>query len=200
MKPTKVILFILFLTGINLFAQQREDYSKYPGYFNYKDVPGLKNAETLSEVYLEETLLKMVSGLTEENSDGIGSMIDGLKLIQVTEYKIDQMGIVDMESSLESIDNGMQSKNWDRIVRTKSRGNFTNIYIKKSSGAGFEGLTILSLSKKEKNEESGEKYGKLTCVNIVGKIDMSKIGKLTKELNIPGMDGLKEIDKAKGKK
>lgn len=200
MKPIKTLFAFFFLLSINLSAQQKEDYSKYPGYFNYKEISGLKNAESLSEVYLEETLLKMVAGMAETNSDDMGDVVGGLKLVQVNEYKIDKSAVTDMEGSLEVMDKSLQSKGWDRIVRTNNRGNLANIYIMKSSNGEFEGLSILSLSKRVESDKSdkSEPYGKVTCVNIVGKIDLTKIGKLTKQFNLPGLDKMKEKEKKDG--
>jgi len=199
MKQIKTLLVLFFLLGINLTAQQKEDYTKYPGYFNYKEIAGLKNAESLSEVYLEETLLKMVAEMAEDKSDDVGDIVGGLKLVQVNEYRIGLKSIENMEASLNDIDKGTQAKGWDRIVHTNSRGNMTNIYIMKSSGGEFAGLTILSLSKREESAKSDntEPSGKLTCVNIVGKIDLSKIGKLTKQFNLPGMEKMTKKEKEK---
>jgi prophage maintenance system killer protein len=197
MKPIKAMLVFLVLSGISLSAQQKEDYSKYPGYFNYKEISGLQNAVSLSEVYLEETLLKMVAGMAEGESGDAGDLIGGLKLVQVNEYKIDKSSIENVEGSLDVMDKSLLSRNWDRIVRTNSHGNLTNIYVMKSADGQFAGLTILSLSKQHKDEESSETYGRVSCVNIVGKIDMSKIGRLTKELNLPGMEKMKGKEKGK---
>ena len=199
MNQIKTLLVLFFLLSVNFFAQQKEDYSKYPGYFNYKEISGLKNAESLSEVYLEETLLKMVAGMAQDKSDDMGDIVGGLKLIQVNEYKIDKSSITDMEGSLGVMDKNLQSKGWDRIVRTNNRDNLTNIYIKKSSNGEFEGLAILSLSKGGESDkpDKPEPYGKVTCVNIVGKIDLAKIGNLTKQLNIPGLDKMKGKEKNK---
>ncbi|MCX6169621.1 MAG: DUF4252 domain-containing protein [Ignavibacteriales bacterium] len=201
MKSTKLFIVLFFVLSVSSFAQQKEDYSKYPGFFNYKEIAGLKNAESLSEVYLEETLLKMVSGMAQKKSDDVSDMIGGLKLVQVNEYKIPTSEITDMESSLDVMDKSLKSKGWDRIVRTNNQSNLANIYVKKASGGEFEGLAILSLSKKMEDgeNEKSESYGKVTCVNIVGKIDLSKLGNLTKELNLPGFDKMKGKEKEKDK-
>ncbi|MBA4407571.1 hypothetical protein C0389_09875 [bacterium] len=197
MKQIKTLLVLFFFVGINLIAQQKEDYSKYPGYLNYKNISGLNKAESLSEVYLEESLLKMFAGMAEEKNDDISELVNGLKLIQVNEYKIGINTIAEMESSLDAMDKSLQSTGWNRIVRTNNKSNLVNIYIKKSSSGEFEGLAILSLSKggESAKSEKAEPYGKVTCVNIVGKIDLAKIGKLTKQFNIPGLDKMKEKEK-----
>lgn len=196
MKSTKLFFVLLFALSSSLFAQQKEDYSKYPGYFDYREIAGLKNAESLSEVYLEETLLKMVAGMAQNKSDDASDMIGGLKLVQVNEYKIDKNDISNMENSIDVMDKSLKSKGWDRIVRTNNHGNLANIYVMKNSNGEFEGLTILGLSKKNGDEkEKSDQYGKVTCVNIVGKIDLNKLGNLTKELNLPGMEKMKGKEK-----
>ncbi|MHB8931268.1 MAG: DUF4252 domain-containing protein [Melioribacteraceae bacterium] len=196
MKSTKLFFVLLFALSSSLFAQQKEDYSKYPGYFDYREIAGLKNAESLSEVYLEETLLKMVAGMAQNKNDDASDMIGGLKLVQVNEYKIDKNDISNVENSIDVMDKSLKSKGWDRIVRTNSHGNLANIYVMKNSNGEFEGLTILGLSKKNGDEkEKSDQYGKVTCVNIVGKIDLNKLGNLTKELNLPGMEKMKGKEK-----
>ena len=197
MKQIKTLLVLFLFVGINLIAQQKEDYSKYPGYLNYKNISGLNKAESLSEVYLEESLLKMFAGMADEKNDDLSELANGLKLIQVNEYKIDKDAVTDMEGSLDGMDKSMQSSGWNRIVRTNNKSNLANIYIMKSSGGELEGLAILSLSKGSASVKSPEyePYGKVTCVNIVGKIDLAKIGKLTKQFNIPGLDKMKEKEK-----
>ena len=194
MKNIKSLLILFFLFSINLFPQQKEDYSKLPGYFNYQDFSQLKDAESTTEVYLEEPLLKMITSMAEEKTDGLGDAISGLKLVRVNEFRIPKDEHTNMGAAIESMDKMLNSKNWDRIVRINSKGNYTNIYIKKEANGVLAGLTIISL---EKAFDKGDPYsaGKATFVNIVGKIDLNKIGKLTKKFNLPGLDKMKDKEK-----
>lgn len=192
MKSIKTTLVLFFVVSSLFLAQQKEDYSKYSGYFNYKDFAQLKNAESITEVYLEEPLLKMVAGLAEGKKEGLGDALGGLKLVRVNEFKIPKNELVNMETTIETIDNNLQSKSWDRIIRTNSKGNYTNVYIKKDSNNEFVGLTIISLEKLLKGGENSDDSGKATFVNIVGKIDLSTIGKLSEQLHVPGLDKAKK--------
>ena len=193
MKLLKTTFVFLFVLSITLFAQQKDDYSKYPGYFNYNDFAQLKNAESITEVYLEEPLLKMVAGITQDKKEGLGNAIAGLKLVRVNEFKIPESDFSNIETAVESMDESLQSKNWDRIIRTNSKGNYTNVYIKKGSDDEFVGLTILSLDKNPKEATVNEKqWSKATFVNIVGKIDLSTMGKLSEQLKVPGLDKVKK--------
>ena len=51
----KTLLVFFFLLSINFSAQQKEDYSKYPGYFNYKEIWDLKKPNHYRKFILEET-------------------------------------------------------------------------------------------------------------------------------------------------
>ena len=192
MKPLKTTFVLLFAMNALFFAQQKEDYSKYPGFFNYKDFAQLKNAESITEVYLEEPLLKMVAGLAEDKKEGLGDALGGLKLVRVNEFKIPKNELTNMEAAVETMDNNLQSKGWDRIIRTNNKGNYTNVYIKKGNNNEFVGLTIVSLEKLLKGGENSDDSGKATFVNIVGKIDLSTIGKLSEQLHVPGLDKAKK--------
>ncbi len=135
MKTLRITFVLLFVLSIGSFAQQKEDYSKYPGYFNYKDFAQLKNAESITEVYLEEPLLKMVAGLAQDKKEGFVDAIGGLKLVRVNEFKIPNNELTNIEAAVEAMDNNLLSKSWDRIIRTNRKGNYTNVYLMKGTNA-----------------------------------------------------------------
>lgn len=192
MKTLKTTLVLFFAMSTLFFAQQKEDYSKYPGYFNYKDFAQLKNAESITEVYLEEPLLKMVAGLAQDKKEGLVDAIGGLKLVRVNEFKIPNNELTNMEAAVEAMDNNLQSKSWDRIIRTNRKGNYTNVYLMKGTNNEFVGLTIVSLEKSFEHGENPDDSGKATFVNIVGKINLSTIGKLSEQLHVPGLEKAKK--------
>jgi len=191
MKSLKNAFLFFFALSVVSLAQQKEDYSKYPGYFSYKDFGQLKNAESTTEIYLEEPLLKMVAGLAGDKKDELVNVIRGLKLVSVSEYKIPIKELADMASTIESMGKDLQSKKWNSIARFSMKGKTANIYIKNGSDGEIVGLTILSL---DKVFDKGDPYdaGKVTFVNIVGKIDLSTIGKLSEQFNIPGLGNVKK--------
>lgn len=182
MKPTKIFLVLFFAFSVGLFAQQKEDYSKEPGYFDFTELVKIKNAVPTTEVYLEEPLLKMVGKLAQDKNGGAGDMIGALKLVRVNEFNIDKDNLSAAENTIESMDKTLLAKKWDRIIRTKHKGSFANVYVKHGQNDEFVGLTIMSL-------DGGDK---LTLVNIVGKIDLNTIGKLSEQLHVPGLDKAKK--------
>jgi hypothetical protein len=126
----------------------------------------LKNAESITEVYLEEPLLKMVAGLAQDKKEGFVDAIGGLKLVRVNEFKIPNNELTNMEAAVEAMDNNLLSKSWDRIIRTNRKGNYTNVYLMKGTNNEFVGLTIVSWEKSFEHGENSDDFGKATFVNM----------------------------------
>ncbi len=187
MKNIISIVMLLFAFSVTATAQQQGDYSKEPGYFDFGNILSLKSGDTVTEVYLEEPLLKMVAQMGDAKQEGFGNAIEGLKLVKVNEFMVDQKNIEKLYDVLASVDNDLQSKKWNRIVKTKHGESLANVYVKSGSNNSFDGLVITAV----------DKNGKVTLVNIVGKIDLATIGKLSQQFHFPNVDKMKEKHKEK---
>jgi hypothetical protein len=177
MKKINLLTMLFFMAAGSAFAQQG-DLKKEPGFFEFSQLSSLRSGEMISEVYLEEPLLKMVAGMTGESEEGVGNIIAALKLVKVQEFMVDEKEIERVEKTIESMDAELQNLKWQRIIKSRNKGNFTNVYVKPSSDRGYAGLVITSLDGK----------GKVSFVNIVGNIDLESIGKLSKQFNLPKVD------------
>lgn len=176
----KNILIVLFLFTVSMATAQEADYKNAPGYFDFGKITSLKTGEMLTEVYLEEPLIQMVAKMAEEKSDGIANAIGALKLIRVNEFMANN--IESVENELASLDKTLQAQKWTRIIKTKKENNLANVYVKSGESNDYVGLMITAI----------DKEGKVSLVNIVGNIDLNTIGKVSKELNLPGMEKEKE--------
>lgn len=177
---TKNLLMILFFFAASLAIAQEADYTKEPGYFDFGKITMFKTGEMVTEVYLEEPLIKMVAKMAEGESDGIADAIAALKLIRVNEFMV--KNIESIENELKNIDKDLQSQKWSRIIKTKHKDDLANVYVKSGGANEYVGLLITAL----------DKEGKVTLVNIVGNINLDTIGKISKEFDLPGMDKDKE--------
>lgn len=176
----KSVLIIIFFAAINISAQEN-DYSKYPGFVNFGDLNSLQDGEEVTEILIEEKLLKMVSKFTDEDPE-LSDLVGGLKLIKVNTFAVTPSNSTDLMKRAQSIDKDLMNKKWDRIVKTKSKGNVANVYLKTAGDDEFVGLTVVTV------DEGGE----AAFVNIVGNINMDALGKLGKKFDIPGLDGIKK--------
>lgn len=177
MKKLNLLLMVLIVAAGSLFAQQT-DLKKEPGFFEFSQLSSLRIGDMISEVYLEEPLLKMVAGMAGDSEEGMGNLIAGLKLVKVQEFMVDENAIEKAEKTIESMDGELQSLKWQRIIKSRNKGSFSNVYVKPSPDGGYAGLVITSLDGK----------GKISFVNIVGKVDLESVGKLSKQFNLPKVD------------
>lgn len=181
MKLIKTMIVFALFAFISVTAQNKIDYSKEPGYFDYMQYTSLKPNDASTEVYLEEPLLKMVSKMAEDKKEGVGKIIAGLKLVRVNEFKVEKNELDNVSAAFENIGKELTSKKWDRIIKMKQVSNMVNVYVKPVDGV-YGGLLVTML----------DKNGKATFVNIVGSIDLDTLGKLSEELKLPGLNKLKE--------
>mgnify|MGYP000944543316 CR=1 FL=1 len=174
MKTLKIFLIFFLFYGFQTPAQEK-DYSKEPGYFDFSKIMSLKTSDDITEIYLEESMLKILSGISNENDEDLSKAIGGLKLIRVNEFMIDNDQKSKYEFTMQSFDKDLQNQKWERIIKSKSSGTHANVYVKKVTDNKFAGLVVMAL----------DKEGKATLVNIVGNVDLKTIGKLSKEFNLP---------------
>lgn len=181
----KITIALLLLSGFTMFAQnQDEDYSKYPGYVNFGDLSVFEKGDEVTEVLIDQNLLKMVAKFTkgkEDSSNALSNLIGGLKLIRVNTFKVSPSSKGELLSKVKLIEKDLKKKKWERMVKAKSKGEITNIFVKTDNNSDkIIGLTIMSI----------DKSGEASFVNIVGNIDMETIGKLSNKFDIPGLDSL----------
>jgi hypothetical protein len=180
MKTKNALIVIVFFI-CSVMAAQTADYTKEPGYFNYEKELNIKLGSAITEVYLEEPMLKMIAKMTKDDKEGISTALDALKLVRVNEYQTEKKDSLQLESDFESMNKKLQSMKWSRIIKTRSHGNFANIFVKEGNSGEYLGLLLLSM----------DKNSKLTFVNIVGKINLETFGKISGQLGIPNADGKK---------
>jgi hypothetical protein len=178
MIRAKYFLLLLLLPFL-AFAQEK-DYSKELGFVDFGDLTQFENEDNLTEVYLEENLLKMVSKMTKEDESGISVLLDKIKLIKVNVFEVDAKNQKTIQNKITDIDKMLVNKKWDRIVRSKHKGEFANVYIKQDADNKIAGLVVTTLEDK----------GEAAFINIVGQIDLEEIGKLGDKFNIPSLNDI----------
>ncbi len=179
----KRLLFIIpvffLLAAFTIYAQDKEDYSKYPGYVDFGNLAPFMNSENMTEVNIEGYLLKMVSNMTEKNDQELSDLLKGLKLVKVYSFKVAGHDANEISGKIDQIDKKLSDKDWNRIVKVRSKGENTNVYIRTTPDQkNIVGLVVTSL----------EKNGEVAFVNIVGNIDMNALGRLGNKFDIPSLE------------
>jgi hypothetical protein len=178
MKRVTYLLMILVLP-VMLFAQDR-DYSNEPGYVDFGNLTQFENDDNITEVLLEENLLKMVSKMSKEDDPELTNLLGNLKLIKVNVFQVDDKNQKSVQNKITEIDKMLSGKNWSRIVKSKQKGEMAYVYIKEDSNNKIAGLVVTTIQDK----------GEAAFINIVGQIDLEQIGKLGDKFNIPDLNGI----------
>ena len=196
-KIAGILLIFLMLIASNTYPQEKTDYSKYAGYVDFGNISKYMTGDNVKEVNLDANLLNMLSKMGGEKDTSFKSVVSGLKLIRVNSFGVNAANENQIKDLIASVDKSLMSKNWQRIVKVKENGEYTNVYVLPSSDyENFLGLCVTSIdSKKKNNKEAAE----ATFVNIVGNINMSQLGKLGDKFNFPAMNKMMKEKKEKDK-
>ena len=144
----KVMTLVVLFAAVNLFAQNDKDYSKYPGYVDFGNLTKFEKGDNVTEVNIEENLLKMVGKMAEGEDNALSEMLSGLKLVKVSSFKTDASDANDIMSKISEIDKKLTSENWNRIVKAKTSRSYSNVYIKTSpDGNSIQGLLFRQTGK-----------------------------------------------------
>jgi hypothetical protein len=142
--------------------------------------PFAKKASEVVDVNLDGALLKLAARFMtyEDDREGL-EIVKNLKGIYVKNFEFDKPGQYS-PADVEAIRSQLQKPYWSRIVTAQSRheGETTEVYMMTASdGGAVLGMAIIDAEPKE-----------LTVVNIVGPIDIDKLGQLEGKMGIPRLD------------
>ena len=119
-------------------------------------------------------VLKGFSGLV---GGDIGEVTQGLKRVRVYSLEFDKDGMYNLADA-ESIRTKVKADSkWISVISVKEKGGFTEIMTHQGANGEFDGFLILAAEPRE-----------LTVVNIVGALDMAKLGKLGGKFGIPKIE------------
>ncbi len=175
MKKKLLLISMIMCFVLSSVTAQKNDYTNYKGYVDFGNLEQFETGEEVTEVLIEEHLIRMVAKLATNEEPELSSVLDGIKLIKVNSFEISKENEGKLSNKVKEIDKTLMNKGWDRIVRTKSKEETVNVYILTNNEEKIEGLVVASF----------EKDGDATFVNIVGDINLETIGELGNKFDIP---------------
>lgn len=178
-KLINMLVFCMALLYTSSFAQNT-DYKKEPGYIEFGDLSSLESGDNVTEVILDEKLLKLAAGVQKKGHQELNNLLSGLKLVKVNSFAVTSKNEERVLNKMKSLDQELTSNNWSRIVKTREHGSNANVYIKTNGNNNVVGLVVTTVSSK----------GEASFINIVGNIDLETISSLSDNFNIPSLDSV----------
>lgn len=175
MKRLTLIL-ILMLAPLAAFSQ-----GIFDSYEGQKDV---------TSVVVTKNMFKLLADMDLESDDpevkeylDMVNNLDNIKIFMTENKDLAQKMANDVKAYVSS------SKGLNELMRVNDEGKNIKFYSKEGKSDSFvsELLMFVDGNVNGKNET--------IVMSITGNIDLKKIGKLTKELNVPGSDELENIEK-----
>jgi hypothetical protein len=178
MKPNikHLILIICFSFGFASFAQNNA-IDKY--FSSYYDMDDFTTVNISSKMF---SLFTMIEGETEEDQE----VLDCIS--QLTSLRILSTDREDLYPELNAIAKKIPTKEYEELMSIHEKDQDVLFIIKEKDDVITE---LLVLAYGEKQE--------FTIISLMGVIDLDKISKLSKGMNVGGLKHLEKIDNKKEK-
>ena len=178
MKTKQLVLSILAIVAFPLMmaAQSPADalFDKYSG------------QDGFTSVYITQHMFSLFADIeTEEDEDGFIELVKNLKCIKIVSVDDESPELNKQVNFYKEIMADFPEGKYEELMVVKKKGQDVKFYILKEGKKISELLMIVG----------GDEDNAL--ISIQGDIDLKTISKLSKTMNIDGMENLEEIDEEK---
>ena len=149
-----------------------------------------ENDDDVSSVVITKKMFKLLSRIDLDTDDqevnDFMDLVENLENIKI--FTTDQTNIASkMSSSVTSYIGG--DKGLSELMRVKDDGNNIKFYSREGKSENYVSELLMFLE----GTENGK--NQTVVMSITGNIDLRQISKLTKNLDIPGSDAIKQLEK-----
>jgi len=173
----KLAILVAFMIAPMLVSAQ----GMFDSYEDEKDV---------TSVVVTKNMFKLLAQIEIESDDPdvkdymeMVNSLDNIKVFITENKEVGARMKADVQKYVSS------AKGLDELMRVKDDGKIVKFYSKQGSDENHVSELLMFLDGKMDGKEG------TVVMSITGDIDLKQISKLTKELNVPGSDELKNVDK-----
>lgn len=158
---------ILLSTPAYALASGQIDFADLSSYYGEPKV----------EVNLTASLMNLVGRLAQEDDPEVGEILSNLESIKVRVYNLNGK-LEKASTTIDQVSSRLRNDQWETLVKVNDNEENQKVRIfSKSTDDVIDGVVVMVVSP-EKEE------GEAVFINIVGQIDLDKIGKVTESLDI----------------
>jgi len=170
-KAMKILLSLLIIVTSSVTIAQTNDIKDLPGYIDFGNLNSIYG-EPKVRINIGEKLLGFVGSMAKNGDKGVSDILSKLQAVRVEIYDLNKDAGPAI-NLVKKISAELQSREWEPIVVVQDEEKQVRIFIKTSNDV-MNGLVVMVVNA---NDEA-------VFINIIGEIDPSQVGKVTKALKI----------------
>lgn len=178
MKTTTIAMIMGLMFGLTIHTQAQSPadalFDKYSG------------QDGITSVYITSHMFELFADLdTQEDKDGFIELVKNLKCIKILSVEKDSLSTPQNINFFKELMTNFPKGKYEELMVVKKKDQDVRFYIMKKGEIINELLMIVG----GLNDNA--------LISIQGNIDLKTISKLSKTMNIQGMENLEEIEKGK---
>jgi hypothetical protein len=187
MKTILSIAALVSLLAWPALAQDRVDFTKLPGYFDFGDIVDFSDGEELVEIDIAQPMLGLIARVVEYEDEALAELLLNVDHVGVNVFSYHPDDFDALLGDMEKMAKKLEGDGWDSIVRVRGRDENANIFVKLAHGDGdaeepdvaLTGVTILVIEDDE-----------AVFANVVGNFGYEEIARLGDHFDIPHLEDM----------
>lgn len=164
-----IVLAMAAVLATPLAAQQ--DLSQHPGFFDFSAWVGAEQNEVA--ISIKGPMIRLLAGTTRESDPDLSALLDKLEAIEVGVYRVDQGDRAGWREKIDQAASRLTRQGWAEAMAIRVERDYGHVFLK-LVGDRTVGLAAMYIA------EDNETF----FVNIVGEIDLARIGHLASRYNL----------------
>lgn len=171
--PRVVATLLVAVLALAAGAQAQKDLSGDPGWVDLRAL-GLSSDDATLEIFLEGSLIRMVSELVRREDARFADLLGKLRAVRVQVFSLEDADEAATVRRGDDTVRQLEERGWRPVFRVREGGERIYLYLKEDAAGAISGVFVMAA-------EPGES---VTLVNIVGDFDPVELGKLGAEFEI----------------
>gem|GEM_PF-380977 len=165
-----LIVLLLFVSGCSVIAQT-DEYGNNADYIDCGDLHAVYGGPKV-QINIWRTLLRFVGLMAKDEDEEVAELLSKLEVVRVQVYELEENAEPAI-NMVEDIPKELHTMDWEPVVVVREEDEQIRIFIKIGEDV-MKGLVVMSVDSETE----------AIFINIIGEIDPTQVGKVTKALDI----------------
>lgn len=157
-------------------AGSDKDYTKHPGYFDFKPIVG--DMESSVDILLKGSLLVIAREAVADDDPELGNALSKIAYVRIQVFSAKGSSREQLTERAQQAARELGRKGWELAVRAREEGEEVQVYWLPGEKDAIWGLVVTAI---EEDDEAA-------FINIVGEMNPVEIGRISRALHMDSLD------------